>query len=204
MNSTLIAIDQPDVRAWLNEAVRAIWPLAAIVHVCSVAEGAAKLKQQPYALVLLDMALLHAARALRPEAVPVVVAGQGGGDHWLVALQAGAQGYLLTTDPRERLIAALQCLAHGEPALSPSVSRQIIGYFADGAQTSHPHQANLSVRETDILRRLAKGFTLPEIAEQLNLSRHTVADYVKQIYRKLHVSSRAEATLEAARRGLVR
>ena len=51
---------------------------------------------------------------------------------------------------------------------------------------------------------MAKGYTLPEIAAQLGLSRHTVADYVKKIYRKLNVSSRAEAALEAARRGLVK
>ncbi|HPP98199.1 MAG TPA: helix-turn-helix transcriptional regulator [Ottowia sp.] len=67
-----------------------------------------------------------------------------------------------------------------------------------------PHEAVLNARETDILQRVAKGYTLPEIAGQLHLSRHTVADYVKQIYRKLNVSSRAEAALEAARRGLVR
>ncbi|RYY92433.1 MAG: DNA-binding response regulator, partial [Comamonadaceae bacterium] len=48
------------------------------------------------------------------------------------------------------------------------------------------------------------GYTLPEIAQQLGLSQHTVAGYVRQIYRKLDVSSRAEAALAAARRGLVR
>ena len=62
----------------------------------------------------------------------------------------------------------------------------------------------LTERETEVLQRVGKGYTLPEIALQLGLSRHTVADYVKQIYRKLDISSRAEAALEAARRGLVR
>ena len=62
----------------------------------------------------------------------------------------------------------------------------------------------LTDRETEVLQRVGKGYTLPEIAQQLALSRHTVADYVKQIYRKLDISSRAEAALEAARRGLVR
>lgn len=62
----------------------------------------------------------------------------------------------------------------------------------------------LTERETEVLQRVGKGYTLPEIAQQLGLSRHTVADYVKQIYRKLDISSRAEAALEAARRGLVR
>ena len=56
--------------------------------------------------------------------------------------------------------------------------------------------------ETEVLQRVAKGYTLPEIAQQFGLSRHTIADYVKQIYRKLNVSSRAEAALEAQRLGL--
>ena len=59
-------------------------------------------------------------------------------------------------------------------------------------------------RESEVLLRVAKGFTLPEIGVQLGLSRHTIADYVKQIYRKLNVSSRAEAALEAQRLGLFR
>jgi DNA-binding CsgD family transcriptional regulator len=61
----------------------------------------------------------------------------------------------------------------------------------------------LSDRETDVLMRVSKGFTLLEISLQLRLSRHTVGDHVKQIYRKLGISSRAEATLEAVRRGIV-
>ena len=64
-----------------------------------------------------------------------------------------------------------------------------------------PHVA-LTDRENEVLLRVAKGYTLPEIAVQLNLSRHTISDYVKQIYRKLNVSSRAEAALEAQRLGL--
>ena len=64
-----------------------------------------------------------------------------------------------------------------------------------------PHVV-LTDRENEVLLRVAKGFTLPEIAVQLNLSRHTISDYVKQIYRKLNVSSRAEAALEAQRLGL--
>ena len=56
----------------------------------------------------------------------------------------------------------------------------------------------LTDRENEVLLRVAKGYTLPEIGGQLSLSRHTIADYVKQIYRKLNVSSRAEAALEAS------
>ena len=63
---------------------------------------------------------------------------------------------------------------------------------AQQPDTVTPH-VQLTDRENEVLLRVAKGFTLPEIGQQLNLSRHTIADYVKQIYRKLNVSSRAEA-----------
>jgi DNA-binding CsgD family transcriptional regulator len=65
-------------------------------------------------------------------------------------------------------------------------------------------KVRLTEQETVVLQRVAKGYTLPEIAQQLGLSRHTIAEHVKHIYRKLDVSSRAEAALEAARRGLVK
>ena len=87
-----------------------------------------------------------------------------------------------------------------------SLAGWVIAYFA--AQVKKPstllHEVSLTERETEVLLRVAKGYTLPEIGVQLNLSRHTIADYVKQIYRKLNVSSRAEAALEAQRLGLFR
>ena len=94
--------------------------------------------------------------------------------------------------------------SQGEPPLSPSIARRVIAYFAAQAKPQKdmiPH-VQLTDRENEVLLRVAKGFTLPEIGVQLNLSRHTIADYVKQIYRKLNVSSRAEAALEAQRLGL--
>jgi DNA-binding NarL/FixJ family response regulator len=96
-------------------------------------------------------------------------------------------------------------MSQGEPPLSPSIARRVIAYFAaqarPQAKDTIPH-VQLTDRENEVLLRVAKGFTLPEIGVQLNLSRHTIADYVKQIYRKLNVSSRAEAALEAQRLGL--
>ena len=125
-------------------------------------------------------------------------------DHLFPALQAGAYGYLLKEQPREQLMEHLQRISQGEPPLSPSIARRVIAYFAAQAKPQKdmiPH-VQLTDRENEVLLRVAKGFTLPEIGVQLNLSRHTIADYVKQIYRKLNVSSRAEAALEAQRLGL--
>ena len=97
-------------------------------------------------------------------------------------------------------------MSQGEPPLSPAIARRVMAHFASrssqrGRPANMPHVV-LTDRENEVLLRVAKGFTLPEIAVQLNLSRHTISDYVKQIYRKLNVSSRAEAALEAQRLGL--
>jgi DNA-binding CsgD family transcriptional regulator len=100
-------------------------------------------------------------------------------------------------------------MSQGEPPLSPIDRaardlplRRAIGQAAAQAHAM-PH-VSLTERESEVLLRVAKGYTLPEIGVQLSLSRHTIADYVKQIYRKLNVSSRAEAALEAQRLGLFR
>ena len=61
----------------------------------------------------------------------------------------------------------------------------------------------LTPREREVLVLVSKGCRLPELAERLQISRHTVSDHLKNIYRKLNVNSRAEATLEAARLGLI-
>jgi DNA-binding CsgD family transcriptional regulator len=109
----------------------------------------------------------------------------------------------------------------GEPALSPSIALRVLKHFQagvvlDGAygaiKTESPVSAveqqagdpsvHLSAREVEVLRLIAKGYTSPEVAQLLALSGHTVSSYVRDIYRKLGISSRAEATIEAVRRGL--
>jgi DNA-binding NarL/FixJ family response regulator len=145
-------------------------------------------------------------RDMQPEAQSVVVTIHDDDEHLFPALQAGAYGYILKEQPRELIAEQLQRISQGEPPLSPSIARRVIAHFTAAAQSlarkSTVPSAHLTDRETEVLLRVGKGFTLPEIATQLGLSRHTIADYVKQIYRKLNVSSRAEAALEAQRMGL--
>ena len=127
-------------------------------------------------------------------------------DHLFPALQAGAFGYLLKDQAAPATVEQFRRMSQGEPPLSPAIARRVMAHFASrssqrGRPRTMPHVA-LTDRENEVLLRVAKGFTLPEIAVQLELSRHTISDYVKQIYRKLNVSSRAEAALEAQRLGL--
>lgn len=121
-------------------------------------------------------------------------------DHYLFsALAAGASGYLLKEHDKDLLANILKRIEHGEPPLSPSIAHRVLSHFHTASDTSN----DLTARETETLTLIAKGLTVAEAAAQMKLSPQTVAGYVKIIYQKLHISSRAEATHEAIRRGLV-
>jgi len=122
-------------------------------------------------------------------------------DHVFPALQAGARGYLLKDQTREHFIMRLRNIADGEPPLSPSISRRLLEHFEQ--QAAPAPDTTLTNREKEVLQLISKGFTLPKVASMLDISRNTAAGYVKSIYRKLNISTRAEAAMEASRIGLI-
>jgi DNA-binding NarL/FixJ family response regulator len=217
-NRILLLEDLPEIRSWLKALVAQVFPTAEISEAARVHDARALITAQRFDLALIDLGLpdgsgvdvVEALRSAQPEAQSVVVTIHDDDDHLFPALQAGAFGYILKEQPRELIAEQLQRISQGEPPLSPSIARRVIQYFAAQAKNAFSQAANpmpgvsLTERESEVLLRVAKGFTLPEIGVQLGLSRHTIADYVKQIYRKLNVSSRAEAALEAQRLGLFR
>jgi len=222
MKTILLLEDLPEIRAWLRALVMQVFPGSTVIESARVHDALQQVGAQRFDLALVDLGLpdgsgvkvVQALREAQPDAQSVVVTIHDDDDHLFPALQAGAYGYLLKEQPREQLMEHLQRISQGEPPLSPSIARRMISYFSAQAtrpalqpqQTQDPLMPNvqLTEREREVLLRVAKGFTLPEIGVQLGLSRHTIADYVKQIYRKLNVSPRAEAALEAQRLGLFR
>ena len=222
MKTILLLEDLPEIRAWLRALVVQVFPGSTVVESARVHDALQQVGAHRFDLAMIDLGLpdgsgvkvVQALREAQPDAQSVVVTIHDDDDHLFPALQAGAYGYLLKEQPREQLMEHLQRISQGEPPLSPSIARRMISYFSAQAnrpalqpqqtQDSLMPNVQLTEREREVLLRVAKGFTLPEIGVQLGLSRHTIADYVKQIYRKLNVSSRAEAALEAARRGLVK
>ncbi len=217
MKRALIVEDLPDIRAWLGQVAQAAFPDLEIISVARRDQALASVKTHVFDLALIDLGLpdgsgvdvVAGLRNVQPNTLPVVVTIYDDDEHLFPALQAGAFGYLLKEQPHDALVAQLLRMAQGEPPLSPAIARRVLAHFASATQRRSAllqqveAQVALSERETDVLQRVAKGYTMPEIALQFGLSKHTVADYVKRVYRKLDVSSRAEATLEAARRGLV-
>lgn len=150
-------------------------------------------------------------------------------DHLFPALQRGADGYLLKEDRFEVLVEELQKIVRGQPPLSPAIARRLLTHFrggpggpgAEGAPDSgfmpatgfstskpvpiepKPDHDRLTPRESEVLTYLSKGFTIKEIASLMGIKWFTVNDHIKSIYKKLNVSSRAEAAVLASKQGLV-
>lgn len=141
--------------------------------------------------------------ASEPEARAVVVTIFDDDVHLFAALSAGASGYLLKDEHPDLMVEMLKRIRRDEPPLSPSIAHRLLAHFRAPGPAEAATETALTPRETETLTLLARGMTVPEAANRMGLSAQTVAGYVKVIYQKLHVSSRAEATREAIRRGLV-
>ena len=214
MKTILLLEDLPEIRAWLRKLVLQVFPGAQISESARVHDALSLVSALKFDLALIYLGLPDGSgvdvvtklRETQADAQSVVVTIHDDDEHLFPALQAGAFGYILKEQPRELIAEQLQRISQGEPPLSPSIARRVMAHFSAKAkpQTSLLPHVSLTDRESEVLLRVAKGYTLPEIGVQLGLSRHTIADYVKQIYRKLNVSSRAEAALEAQRLGLFR
>ena len=214
MQNILLLEDLPEIRSWLKVLVKQVFPNAQIHEAARVHDALELVTAVKFQLALCDLGLpdgsgvdvVAALRESQPECQSVVVTIHDDDDHLFPALQAGAFGYLLKDQAASVLVDQFRRMSQGEPPLSPAIARRVMAHFASrSSQRERPKNMPnvvLTDRENEVLLRVAKGFTLPEIAVQLNLSRHTISDYVKQIYRKLNVSSRAEAALEAQRLGL--
>ncbi len=205
----LVVDDLASSRDWLARAAALAFPGIAITTAASLAQAFAACDPPP-PLALIDLGLpdgsgIALIERLHPLGTLCVVATVFDDDaHLFPALHAGAQGYVLKDQSPDSLAAMLAGIAAGQPPLSPSIARRLLRHFQPLAGT--PLQADepaLTARESEVLRLIAKGLSVAEVATLLALSRHTVAGYLKDIYRKLSVGSRAEATLEAMRRGLI-
>ena len=113
-------------------------------------------------------------------------------DHIFNALSAGASGYLLKRTSRENLLAALLDVHAGGSPMTSSIARKIVQSFRQ-TPSSASAAPELSQREQEVLGLLARGYVGKEIADVLGISVTTVSTYVRRIYEKLHVHSRAQA-----------
>jgi DNA-binding NarL/FixJ family response regulator len=165
-------------------------------------------------LILLDLSMpgmdgltaLPRLREAAPDCEVVVLTASGTEENLLGAIRAGAAGYLLKSEPPERIVDFLHGIANGEAALSGAVARRLLEQVREGggrdAGVPDAIAAVLSARELEVLLLLDEHLGTDEIAKRLFISEHTVRSHVKSLLRKLGVSSRREAleALATARR----
>jgi DNA-binding NarL/FixJ family response regulator len=156
-------------------------------------------------VVLLDLSMpgvdgltaLPQLREAAPECEVVVLTASGTEANLLAAIRGGAAGYLLKTEPPERIASFLEGVANGEAALSGAIARRLLEQVRQGNDrgSGMPDSvaALLSAREVEVLLLLDDHVGTDEIATRLFISEHTVRSHVKSLLRKLNVSSRREA-----------
>lgn len=110
------------------------------------------------------------------------------------AMQAGAQGYVLKNSTGDKLIPALRAVAAGQPWIPKEIATRL---------ASRNIFEELTPRELQVLKQMAKGLANKEIGDVLKITEHTVKDHLKNILGKLHVSDRTEAVIVAVQRGII-
>ncbi|MFP4182452.1 MAG: response regulator [Thiohalospira sp.] len=217
MDSVLVLEDDPRIREWLTGLATEAFPGIEPREAATLEAGRASLEASAPDLALVDLSLPDGSGAdliagADPTRTLFVVATIHDDDrHLFEALQAGASGYLVKDQPRDRLVEQLQGISQGDPPLSPGIARRLLRFFGESPQPASPtapaprtnEEATLSPREVEVLSLIARGYNRKDIARALAITPNTAAGYIKAVYRKLEVSGRAEATLRAVERGLV-
>lgn len=209
MNTALILDDVAEAKVWLGAALTVAFPGIKLHFVSCLAEAHDWLAKHPAPnIALIDLGLpdgsgvelIAKLNVNAPNTMCVVATIFDDDQHLFPALRAGAKGYLLKDQPQAEIIELLRGIVENHPPLSPAIARKMLRYF----QPTESSKINLLTdRQIEVLRCIAQGMTLNKTALYLTMSPHTASDHVKEIYRKLNVSSRAEAALSARQLGLI-
>jgi DNA-binding NarL/FixJ family response regulator len=210
MNTILILEDHPDALELLIDIIGNSFPAATAHTALSCGEARSLIADHQFDLALIDLHLpdgsgcdiIQQLNIQSPDTRIVVSTIYGDDGRLFPALQAGAHGYLLKDDPRDSLIRQLTGIIEGTPPLSPAIARKLILHFNEPPQEQRSEH-RLTPREQEALTFLAKGISVKQLAHAMNISPYTAADHVKSIYRKLNITSRAEAALKATELGLL-
>jgi len=175
----------------------------------TAAEALTLLGQQHWDLVVLDISLGSASglelireiRDIRPR-LPVLVLSMHGEEQYARrAFQAGASGYIMKNSPNAELVAAINKVAGGGKYVSAKLAEALVAHF-DPRAVLLAHE-RLSQREFEVLRLLASGHAVSDIAEALSLSDKTVSTYRSRILEKLHLKTTAELVRYALDHSLI-
>jgi DNA-binding NarL/FixJ family response regulator len=200
-----IVDDSADLRENIGGYLGAFPEFRCINTYATAREALEGLPRNPPDVVLMDINLeehatdgiecVRSLKILLPDVQVVMLTVFEDTEKIFRALAAGAGGYLLKRQRPEELLAAIREVVAGGAPMSTSIARKVVRSF----QTTPPHgaeSAELSHRELEVLQALAQGLAYKQIADQLNVSIHTVRNYIRRVYEKLHVRCRTEAVVK--------
>ncbi len=208
----LIADDQSMVRAGFRMLLSGEEDMEVVAEASTGLEAVAKVPRFNPTVILMDIRMpeldgLEATRRIlaADSTARILILTTFGLDEYVYeALRAGASGFVLKDDPPEQLIAAIRIVAGGEALLSPAITKRVIEQFTRIPRLARPKELDeLTARERDILRLIAKGLSNHEIGEQLYISETTVKTHVTHILQKLGLRDRVQAVVLAYQAGLV-
>ncbi|MDF9301052.1 response regulator transcription factor [Tritonibacter mobilis] len=206
--SVLIVEDVPEVAAWLEKVVHLAFPDSVCAQARSLKQAQKLLTSEVFDLHVLDLnlpdgagtALVPHIRQQSNDAICVVATVSGDDASIVEALSYGINGYLLKDQPHATLAMQLKQISMGVPSLSPAIAQRLMRHFSETVMVSG--EAPLTPREAEVLSLIGRGLRNAEVAAELNISTNTVSGYIKQVYSKLGISSRAEAAWHSKRLGL--
>lgn len=213
--------DDARSRETLVAMVNAASDLAVVLVAANRKDALDLLPRREMDVLIVDLGLpdgsgldvIQAARAQWPACSVLVSTIFGDEAHVLRSIEAGAMGYLLKDTSAAEVVEEIRSIHAGGSPISPGVARTILARAATtlaapqappaAAPVAQEPAAALSARELQVLRHVSKGFTTEETARAMNVTRTTVLTFVRRIYAKLQVNTRAEAIHEAHRQGLL-
>lgn len=206
INNVIIIEDLSPVMDWLVQSVGLVYPDAKVSQATTLASALEQIKSNDFDLALVDIGLpdgsgLDVVDYLTNNQKPTLIVMTTIFDddqHVFSALRKGAKGYILKDTDKDQLAQMLQNIESGQQPISPAIANKLLNFF----NPQRPKN-NLTNREKDVLTLIAKGFKVPEASDMLGIKSSTCYGYVKDIYQKLDINSRAEATLEATKMGLI-
>jgi DNA-binding NarL/FixJ family response regulator len=212
----LIVDDQALVRAGFRMILEAEQDIQVVGEAADGREAVAEARRLRPDIVLMDVRMpdvdgIEATRRLLGDdgaAVKVVMLTTFDMDEYVYdALRAGASGFLLKDVPPEQLVDGIRAVASGDALLAPAVTRRVIEEFVrrppDSVRTAPPELAELTARELEVLKLVARGLANAEIAKELFISATTVKTHVAHVLMKLKLRDRVQAVVFAYESGLV-
>ncbi|MFN8250407.1 MAG: response regulator transcription factor [Ferruginibacter sp.] len=196
-----------------RESLEFVIVTSADMELCGCFEDTSRLKQRIEAVqpdvVLMDINIpgkngIEAVKEIKDHFPLVQVCMQTvfeDDDKIFASLCAGASGYILKNTPPDKILQAVREVAEGGAFFTPSIAKKVLSNFQQQPHT--PEYIQLTGKEREVLKYLVEGLSYKMIADQVNLSFHTVHTHLRHIYEKLHVNSKGEAVAKAIKNKLV-